>query len=74
MNKDYETYLVTYRHEGSDWSLELPAKSYEDAHRRLSQLSLARVDGVGIAKIPGSLGPIAALVTTARNALARLTG
>lgn len=63
---------MSYRHEGAEWQLELRASSYGDARRRLSQIALARVDGVSVAKIPGALGPIAKLVTVARNALARV--
>lgn len=62
-------YLVSYRHEGSQWNVELPAESLEDARRRLSQLALGRVDGELIADIPGALGPLAALAAFARNLL-----
>lgn len=74
MDQGFQTYVVTYRHEGAEWHLDLPATSLEDARRRLSQLALARVDGVGFAKIPATLGPLAKAVVFARNALARFAG
>lgn len=74
MDNGFQTYLVSYRHEGQEWSLELPATSYEDARRRLSQLALARVDGVSVAKMPAALGPVAALMVATRNMMARLAG
>jgi hypothetical protein len=64
-------FLVSYRHEGSQWNIELPATDLEDARRRVSQLALARLDGEIIADIPGALGPVAALAAFVRNALGR---
>jgi len=71
MNQRYQMYLVTYRYEGADWHLEFSATSFDDARRRLSQISLGRVDGISIAKLPAVLGPIAAFAALARNALTR---
>jgi hypothetical protein len=67
-----KTFLVAYRHEGSEWNIELPALSIEDARQRLSQLALGRLEGEVVAKIPSALGPIASLAAIARNALAGL--
>jgi hypothetical protein len=64
-------FLVSYRHEGGQWNIELPATDLNDARRRLSQLTLGRVDGEIIATIPGALGPFAALAALARNVFAR---
>lgn len=71
MSDGFQTYLVSYRHEGQEWSLELPATSFEDARRRLSMLALGRVDGVMVAKVPAPLGPIAVALAAIRNALSR---
>ncbi len=63
-------YLVSYRHQGGQWNVELPAEDLEDARRRLSQLALGRLEGEIIADIPGAFGPLAALLAFARNLLA----
>lgn len=64
---EFKSYLVSYRLDGAQWNIELPATSFEDAERRLSQLTFGRVDGEIIAKIPGSMGPIAMLAARIRN-------
>jgi hypothetical protein len=64
---EFKKYLVSYRHDGAQWNIELPATSFEDAERRLSQLTFGRVDGEIIANIPGSMGPLAMLLTRLRN-------
>lgn len=63
-------FLVSYRHQGSQWNIELPAEDLDDARRRLSQLALGRLDGEIIATIPGAFGPLAALAAFARNLFA----
>lgn len=65
--KDFKTYLISYRHDGAQWNIELPATSFEDAERRLGQLHFGRVDGEIVAKIPGAMGPIAILAARVRN-------
>lgn len=65
--KKFKTYLVSYRHDGAQWNIELPATSLADAEQRLSQLTFGKVDGEIIAKIPGSMGPLAMLLTRLRN-------
>ena len=67
-------FLISYRHEGGQWNIELPATDLEDARRRLSQLALGRFEGEIIATVPGALGPLAAVVAFARNLLARQAG
>jgi len=66
------TYLITYNHDGAEWLLELKAESADDAKTRLSRLANGRVDGELVAKIPGSLGPIAMAVAAIRNGLAQV--
>lgn len=67
---EFKRYLVSYRHDGAQWNIELPATSREDAEQRLSQLHFGKVDGEIIANIPGSMGPIAILAARVRNLLA----
>lgn len=66
----FKNYLVSYRYDGGEWNIELPAESEEDARRRLGQLHFGRLEGEVIARIPGALGPIAALAAGVRNLLA----
>ena len=70
MTHGFKTFVVTYRHDGAEWHLSLPAQSIDDARRRLGQLALGRVDGELIASIPGALGPLAVIAAFVRNALA----
>lgn len=67
---DFKRFLVSYRYEGSEWTLELPAKSHEDARRRVGQLALGRVDGEIVAKLPAGAGPLAALALWVRRIIA----
>ena len=46
------TFLICYRHEGSEWILELKARDAEDAKARLKTLPYADLSGELIAKIP----------------------
>ena len=48
----FKSFLVSYRYEGAEWNVELPAQSWEDARRRVSALSLARCEGEVIARLP----------------------
>ncbi len=68
----FKRYLVSYRLDGGEWNIEIPATSFEDARRRLGQLHFGRVEGEVIAKIPSSMGPIAMLAAWARNAASTL--
>lgn len=65
----FKRYLVSYRHDGAQWNIEIPATSREDAEQRLSQLHFGRVDGEVVANVPGSIGPIAMLAARVRNLL-----
>lgn len=69
-----KTFLVSYHHDGADWSLELKARDADDARARLKVLPLARIDGQIVAKVPATLGPLAVALTSIRNGLSRLTG
>jgi hypothetical protein len=52
----YGRYLFEYRHDGSEWGLEIVAKSPEDARQRLKALSWATYKGEIAAKmfVPGT--------------------
>lgn len=63
-----QTHLFTYRHDGSEWLLEIKANGEQDAKARLGKLAFASYDGVLVAKIPGTLGPLARMTTWIRNA------
>ena len=68
----FKRYLVSYRHDGGERNIEIPATSFEDARRRLGQLHFGRVEGELIARIPSSIGAIAVLAAWARNAVSTL--
>lgn len=70
--EELKSFLVTYRHDGAEWALELKAKSAEDARARLGKLAYATVDGELVAKVPATLGPFATAVMVLRNSFARL--
>ena len=67
MSHEFKRYLVSYRHDGGEWNVELQARSLEDARQRLGQLVFGRLEGEIVAKIPAPLGPIAALAVSVRN-------
>jgi hypothetical protein len=45
-------YLFEYQHDGSEWGIEIVAKSPHDAHERLQAISWARYKGEIAAKVP----------------------
>lgn len=48
----FRRYLFEYRHEGSEWGIEIMATSPQDAQERLKALSWARYKGTVAATIP----------------------
>ena len=52
----YRRYLFEYRHDGSEWGIEIVARSRQDAQERLKAISWARYKGEITAKvsIPGA--------------------
>jgi hypothetical protein len=52
MDGEYQRYLFEYRHDGSEWGIEIVAKSQQDAQERLKAISWARYKGKIAAKIP----------------------
>jgi hypothetical protein len=66
--KIFNTYLISYRHDGAEWNLELKAASIQDAQARLSKLVFGRVDGELIATVPAMAGWLAKVLVAFRNA------
>lgn len=62
-------YLVSYRHDGGEWNIELPAENPQDARDRLGKLMFGRLEGEIVSKVPAALGPIAALAAAVRNSI-----
>lgn len=52
VNDGYSRYLFEYRHDGSEWGIEIVAKSPQDAQERLKAIGWARYKGEIAAKIP----------------------
>jgi hypothetical protein len=52
----YGRYLFEYRHDGSEWGIEIVAKSPQDAQERLKAISWANYKGEIAAKVhvPGA--------------------
>jgi hypothetical protein len=63
-----KTHLFSYRHDGKHWELEIQAYDAADAKQRLGKLAYATYDGVLVAKVPSTLGPLAKLIAWLRNA------
>jgi hypothetical protein len=64
----FRPFLFSYRYEGAEWNIEVPARSWDDAKKRVSALTFARCEGEVIARMPAALGPMARLVAFIRNA------
>ena len=65
---ELKTYLVSYRHEGAKWVVELRAANELDARVRLSKLVYGHVNGELIAIVPAQLGWFAKAIVSLRNA------
>jgi len=66
-----KSFLVNYQHGGQRYALEIPAIDAADAKARLGSLLYGRVIGEAVVKVPASLGPLARLFCSLRNAMAR---
>jgi len=58
---EFRTFLFSYRHEGADWNVEIPARSFEDARKRVCALALARCEGEVVLRMSALPGPFARL-------------
>ena len=65
-----QTHLFTYRFDNAEWVLEIPASSAQEAKERIARIPYATYDGVLIAKLPATLGPLGVLAVWLRNAYA----
>ena len=70
--EDTKPYLVSYRHEGAEWNIELHARDWEDAKARLARLPYATIDGEVALVLPAPAGPLAPIIVAVRNGLRRL--
>ena len=66
-----KSFLVNYQHEGRRYAREVPAADAADAKARLHSLLYGQVLGEIAGKVPASLGLIARLTCSLRNAFAR---
>ena len=71
MTETLKTFVVSYRHEGGEWSLLLKARDYDDAKARLGRLTWATIDGELMMTLPGYTGPLAMIIAATRNFLHR---
>lgn len=62
-----KTYLVSYRHEGAQWQIEVRAASDRDARERLAKLAYGQVDGELVARMPLKVGWLAKAMVFLRN-------
>jgi hypothetical protein len=62
MSEEWKTYLFEYRHDGATWTVEIPARSEEDAKERIAKLQYATLLGTVHLKLPMKLGIFARLV------------
>lgn len=69
MEEKFETYVCSYRYQGSNWHLEIQATSVEDAKARLNAIHFGRVDGVHEFDIPDGpgAGVLARLICAVNN-------
>lgn len=72
IDDQYKTFVVHYRYDGAEWGIQLPARSFEDAEARLARLVYGTVKGELVMTLPAATGPLAAIVTSLRNALRSL--
>lgn len=67
-----KTFLVSYRHEGEEWIIRLPARDASDAQARLAKLPYAAVDGELMGEFPAAAGPLVIMAMALRNTFAQL--
>lgn len=68
---DFKPYLVSYRHDGSEWNIEMMARSHSDAQERLGKLVFGRVEGAIALKVPDVVAPLAPFITWLCNLFGR---
>ncbi|WP_374379500.1 hypothetical protein [Dongia sp.] len=71
MHAPARLHLFSYRYQGADYVIEIPADNADDAKARIAQLAWARYDGEVVAKIPAIAGPLPAVIAWLRNLIFR---
>jgi hypothetical protein len=66
-DSNFKVYLFEYYHEGSWWSVKIPAASMDDAQARMNKMPLAKPVGELFAEIPARLGFLAKCACVVRN-------
>jgi uncharacterized protein YggU (UPF0235/DUF167 family) len=51
-NEVYPIFLFSYRFDGSEWTVDIPAKNKEEALERIKALAWAKYDGVLVERVP----------------------
>ncbi|UWF67443.1 MULTISPECIES: hypothetical protein [unclassified Brucella] len=67
-NDVFRKFLFSYRYDGAEWSIEIQARSVDEARKRISSLALARYDGEVFARYPATVGFIPRMIAFFRNA------
>jgi len=65
--KGWNSYLFEYHHDGSWWSLEIPARNEQEAKERVNKLSDARYLGEIQLTVPRRYGFVARIACWANN-------
>lgn len=63
----YPVHLFSYRFEGREYTIDIPARDAAEAKERLKALAWAKYDGILVARIPAGLGFLARLTVAVRN-------
>jgi len=69
VDEHFDTYLFTYRFDGTDWGFQLPARNATEARERLKAIALARLDGKLAFSAPTLVSRIGLLIVWLRNVL-----
>lgn len=67
MSEEWNTYLFEYQHDSATWSVEIKARSEQDAQARLEKLPHAKYLGVLQMKLPVEFGIFARLLCRWQN-------
>jgi|GEM_PF-2651831 len=67
---NWNSYLFDYGYDGESWSVEIPARTEQEARERVSSLANARYLGEIKLTVPGRFGLLAQLVCWVRNFVA----
>lgn len=69
----FKVFLFSYRYEGAEWNVEIPAQSWEDAKRRVSALTSARCEGEVIVRMSPAFGRLARITSSIQNACRKIS-